>query len=352
MKQMNKVALLAAASVVAMPAAVCAKPRADGNDPKKLVEQIQAAVKELRETNEQQLKSKVDDTLFSEKMAEINAHITNLTESLEKAQAEVAASRLGGGGGEQLSPEAAEHAGVFNTWFRKGDRAIDADLRDLEVKAKLTTQSDPDGGYLVPETMESGIDRVLGTMSAIRGISRVINISGQTYKKLVNMGGATSGWTAEQGERGETGTPVLREIAINVHELYAQPAATQTALDDSIFNIEQWLADEVSIEFAEQEGEAFVLGDGVNKPRGFLAYDTVENDAYSWGKIGFKATGGATGFAAAAGDVLPSDALVDLYYALKSGYRNGAVWVTSDKVLGTIRKMKDGDATILRWNLV
>lgn len=347
MKQMNKVALLAAASVVAMPTAVCATPRADGNDPKKLVEQIQAAVKELRETNEQQLKSKVDDTLFSEKMAEINAHITNLTESLEKAQADVAASRLGGGGGEQLSPEAAEHAGVFNTWFRKGDRAIDADLRDLEVKAKLTTQSDPDGGYLVPETMESGIDRVLGTMSAIRGISRVINISGQTYKKLVNMGGATSGWTAEQGERGETGTPVLREIAINVHELYAQPAATQTALDDSIFNIEQWLADEVSIEFAEQEGEAFVLGDGVNKPRGFLAYDTVENDAYSWGKIGFKATGGATGFAAAAGDVLPSDALVDLYYALKSGYRNGAVWVTSDKVLGTIRKMKDGDGNYL-----
>lgn len=346
MKHVSRAALLAAGAAIApTPRAVFAAPKADGSDPKALVAQINAAFEDFKATNEAALKNKVDDAVLSEKLATINASITEMTAALEKAQSDLAAAQLGGGGGDKLSAEAREHAGVFNTWFRKGDRAIDADLRDLEVKAKLTTQSDPDGGYLVPDTMEAGIDRVLGTVSAIRSISRVINISGQTYKKLVNMGGASSGWVGEQSSRTETSTPQLREIAINVHELYAQPASTQTALDDMVFDVEAWLADEVSIEFAEQEGAAFVNGDGVSKPRGILKYPTVANDSYAWGKIGFTVTGAAAAFASAD----PADCLVDLYYSLKSGYRNGASWLTSDKVLGTIRKWKDGDGNYL-WS--
>ena len=348
MKHFSRAALLAAgAAVVATPRAVYAAPRAEAADPKALVQQINAAFEEFKATHEASLKGKADDAVVSEKLGHINASITDLTTALEKAQADLAAAKLGGAGGETLSAEAREHSSVFNTWFRKGDRAIDADLRDLEVKAKLTTQSDPDGGYLVPETMEAGIDRILGKMSAVRGISRVVNISGQTYKKLVNMGGASSGWVGEQSARAETSTPTLREIAINVHELYAQPAATQTALDDAVFNIEQWLADEVSIEFAEQEGAAFVNGDGVSKPRGILQYPTVLNDNYAWGKLGFVKTGSAAAFIAPSGTDSPADCLIDLYYALKSGYRNAASWLTSDKVLGTIRKMKDGDGNFL-----
>ena len=56
-------------------------------------------------------------------------------------------------------------------------------------------------------------------------------------------------------------------------ELYAMPAATQTLLDDAIVNIDEWIAGEVETAFAEQEGAAFVNGDGVNKPKGFLASD-------------------------------------------------------------------------------
>lgn len=350
MKKISRAALLAAgAAVVPTPRAVMAAPRADGTDPKALVAQINQAFEEFKATHEAALKNKAEDAVVSAQLATINGNITELTTALEKAQADLAAAQLGGGGGDALSAEAQEHSTVFNTWFRKGDRAIDADLRDLEVKAKLTTQSDPDGGYLVPETMEAGIDRVLGKVSAIRSISRVINISGQTYKKLVNMGGASSGWVGEQGARDETATPTLREIAINVHELYAQPAATQTALDDMVFDVEAWLADEVSIEFAEKEGAAFASGNGVSMPFGIFSYPTVDNDNYAWGKLGFVKTGAAGGFPPAdkATSVIPADCLIDLYYALKSGYRNAATWLTSDKVLGTIRKMKDADGNYL-----
>ena len=95
------------------------------------------------------------------------------------------------------------------------------------------------------------------------------------------------------------------------------PAATQTLLDDAIVNIDQWIAEEVESAFAEQEGAAFVIGDGVDKPKGFLAYPTVAEASWSWGNIGVLNTGVAGNFAAAN----PSDILVDLVYALKAGYR-------------------------------
>lgn len=345
---MSKIALLCVASAALFasprPRAVCGIVRADAEDPKALIGQLNTAFEEFKKTNDAALKAKAEDATVKSKLEALEADITKVTGALEKAQSDLAAAQLGGPAGEKISPEAKEHATAFNGWFRKG-REPDAGMRELEVKATLTTQSDPDGGYLVPEQMEGAIDRVLGTVSAIRGISRVINISGQTYKKLVNQGGASSGWVGEQEDREETSTPVLREIAVHAHELYAQPGATQTALDDSIFNIEQWLADEVSIEFAEQEGEAFVVGNGVKQPRGFLSYNNVANDGYSWGNIGFVATGAAAAFHADT----PADAVIDLYYSLKSGYRQGAQFVTSDKVLGTIRKMKDGDANYL-WS--
>ncbi|WP_426041510.1 phage major capsid protein [Brevundimonas sp. TWP2-3-4b1] len=286
-----------------------------------------------------ELKKGQDDVVKTEKVDRINAEITKLQKALDDVNAVQAAMRVGGAG-KDIDPAAAEHEAAFNRFFRKG---IDNGLHDLEVKAKLTTQSDPDGGYLVPEEMEAGIDRVLGRVSTVRGLARVINISTDTYKKLVNMGGASSGWVGEEQARPETNTPTLREIAINTKELYANPAATQTSLDDAAIDIAAWLADEVSIEFAEQEGAAFVSGDGVLRPRGLLSYTNVANGSYAWGGLGFIASGGAAAFAASN----PADALVDLYYALKSGYRNGASWLMSDAVMATVRKFKDGQGNYI-----
>ena len=86
------------------------------------------------------------------------------------------------------------------------------------------------------------------------------------------------------------------------------PAATATLLDDAAVNIDEWIAGEVEQAFAEQEGTAFVTGDGTNKPKGFLAYTTVANASWAWGKIGYIATGVAGAFPASN----PSDVLVDL----------------------------------------
>src|SRR3712207_9473932 len=94
-------------------------------------------------------------------------------------------------------------------------------------------------------------------------------------------------------------------------ELYAMPAATQTLLDDAVVDIESWIAEEVETAFAEQESAAFVNGDGVNKPEGFLAAPTVANASWAWGSLGIIGTGAAGAFP----DADPSDKLVDLVYA-------------------------------------
>jgi HK97 family phage major capsid protein len=121
------------------------------------------------------------------------------------------------------------------------------------------------------------------------------------------------------------------------------PAATQTLLDDAVLNIEQWLADEVQTAFAEQEGAAFVHGDGINKPKGFLAEPAVDDATWSWGALGYLATGVAGGFAAEN----PSDRLVDLVYALKAGYRQNASFVMNRRTQSMIRKFKDSTGAYL-----
>lgn len=319
---------------------VCA--RAEEN-PVALVEGINKAFAAFKEANDKELadiKKGLADVVQTEKVDRINSEVTALTKALDEVNAKLAAGTLGAPG--KADPAKAEHKAAFNRFFRKG---VDADLRDLEVKAKLNTQSDPDGGYVVPEEMEAGIDRVLGTMSAMRSLATVRTIGAPTYKKLISQGGATSGWVGENDSRPETSTPKLSGLEFVAMELYAMPAATQTMLDDASMNTDAWLADEVSIAFTEQEGAAHITGDGNKKPKGLLAYDTVANASYAWGKLGYT----ASGVAAALTDSTHNgaDALIDLYYSLKSGYRNGASWLMSDAVMGTVRKLKDGQDNYL-----
>jgi HK97 family phage major capsid protein len=102
-------------------------------------------------------------------------------------------------------------------------------------------------------------------------------------------------------------------------------------------NIDEWLAQEVEQVFATQEGAAFIVGDGVNKPKGFLSYNVVANGSWSWGNIGYVATGAPGAFPASN----PTDVLVDLIYSAKAAYRQNSVFVLNRKTQSTIRKFKD-----------
>jgi len=310
---------------------------------KEMIEAIGRAFEQFKAENDariKQIEGKGNvDPILAEKIDRINADLTAMSamkRQLEAIETAVARQQFPGGG-RIIDPVKAAHTKAFDKWFRKG---IDDGLKDLEIKASASTLSDPDGGFTVPEEVDEAIDRVAITVSAMRRICSTMTISTDTYKKLVGVGGATSGWVAEKAARAETSTPTLVEIAINTKELYAMPAATQMLLDDSRVDIGAWLADEVSVVFNQEESESFITGTGVTEPKGIAAYTMVANANYVWGKIGYIAGGHAT-------LINDMDKLIDLQHALKSVYRNGASWLMADSTLQVLRKFKDGDGNYI-----
>jgi len=278
------------------------------------------------------------DALYEEKMARLDAELDAQKRRLDELTLRSARPVFGRDGGMQ-SLDAVEHKAAFNAYMRTGESA---GLRALELKA-LSVGSNPDGGYTVPLEIEQMIGRRLAAISPIRAIAGRREITGNVYRKPFAVSGPAVGWVGETAARPETATPVLDALNFPAMELYAMPAATPALLDDSAVNIDEWLATEGEQAFAVQEGAAFVSGDGVNKPRGFLDYSTVDNGAWSWGNIGTIATGVDGGFPA----TNPSDVLVDLVYALKAGYRQNAQFVMNRKTQAAIRKLKDASGSYL-----
>ena len=215
--------------------------------------------------------------------------------------------------------------------------------RESELKS-LSGAVLADGGYAVPREIDRLIANQLKIYSPIRSIAQVVLTGTSGYRKLVTSGGSASGWVSEVAARPETTTPKFNEIAPPFGELYANPAASQMMLDDAEFNLEEWLANEIAAEFARAEGTAFIAGTGTNQPKGFLTGATaLTGDATrTFGTLQHIVSGNASGF-----DTGPELKLIDLVHALKSGHRQGAVWVMNSKTLSTVRKFKAADGTFL-----
>jgi HK97 family phage major capsid protein len=277
------------------------------------------------------------DVVTSDKVDRINRAIDETKSRLDELTLKARRPRLTGG--EEAAPASREHKQAFESYVRKGETN---GLFDLEAKS-MSIGSGADGGYLVPAETETEIGRRLSASSPIRAIAGIRQVSSAVYKKPFAITGAATGWVGETAARPETAAPTLAELQFPAMELYAMPAATQALLDDAAVNLDEWIADEVQQIFADQEGTAFVTGNGVNKPKGFLDYTKVTDASWSWGNLGYVATGTAGAFPASN----PSDKLIDLVYALKSGYRQNAHWVLNRKTQSAIRKFKDVDGNYL-----
>ena len=235
---------------------------------------------------------------------------------------------------------AAPHRKAFNAYLRSGD---DDALRGLELEGKaMSTAVNSDGGYLVdPQTAEA-VQSVLLSTASIRSISAVVHVEATSYDVLIDHGEVGIGWATESGSVSETDTPQIDRITIALHELSALPKASQRLLDDSAFDIEGWLAGRIAEKFARAEADAFVNGDGIDKPTGFLTHTKIANGSWTWGKLGYVVTG-------AAGSLPDADPVVELVYALGAQYRANASFVMNSKTAGVLRKMKDTDGRFL-WS--
>lgn len=293
---------------------------ADLND----IQALNSAFEEFKNTNDarlQQIESKGSaDYVTTDKLDKLNETITALQSEVTDMGNK--SNRIGTG---EASKQEEEYKGAFDKWARKGDRY------EAELEAKALVTNDATGGFLVPKTVESGIRADLRTLSPIRAEATVIKTSNDRYTFLVNNRGLQTGWVGETDARPETATPTLREVTLPGGEIYANPAVSQRALDDSQFDLEAWLTNEIVAEMAIAENKAFVNGDGVNKPKGFMT---------EAGLTTIK-TGVAAGMPAGA------DYVFSMVYAMESAYRAGAKFYSNGAVSASLRTVKDGNGQYL-----
>jgi HK97 family phage major capsid protein len=300
-------------------------------------EDFMTAFEAFRDVNDRRLgeleRRGAEDPLTVETLARIEMALDQQKTRMDDLALKAARPSLGGGAAKGEAERPSEHKAAFSAYVRHGDAA---GLARLEEKA-MTVAVNADGGYLAPPELDREIGRRLAQISPIRSLSTVRQVSGNVFQKPFNATGLSAGWAAETDTISATATPTLTQLSFPTGELYAMPAASHVLLDDAAVDIEAWIADEVEIVFAEQEGAAFVAGNGTAKPKGFLSYTTVAQTSWTSDKLGYL----VTGVSGALPTVNPSDKLVDLVYALKAGYRQNATWVMGRRTQAELRKLKD-----------
>ncbi|MEX2642142.1 MAG: phage major capsid protein [Acetobacterales bacterium] len=375
-------AALARAGATIMAAPPAPTPNAEVRE---LFDQLQQTFGEFRQANDERIKaleSGKADALLDQKVDKANAAIDGLKTQIDKALADLSALQVGGAGGDREADEAMRHnALLFHAARRSdGDPVLDVTAEQVEgyraftrsfeallrrggsdgdrlspdVRAALQVGSAPDGGYWVPTEMGTTVATRLFETSDVRALASVIQISTADIEFPTDTNEATSGgWVGEAVTRsGDTGTPQVGVHKIVAHEQYAEPHATQKLLDDAAVDVEGWLSRKVADILVRTENTAFVTGNGVAKPRGFLDYKTgaatTDDASRAWGKLQYVVTGASADFPVISGTTTDDpDPLVTLISKLKPAYRSGAVWAMNRSVEAAVRKLKDADGRYL-----
>ncbi|HDZ8013878.1 TPA: phage major capsid protein [Citrobacter amalonaticus] len=305
-------------------------------DVEQVAQELQAKFDTFKEKNDKRLEAvEQEKGKLAGEVETLNGKLSELDELKSALEEELKQVKRPAGGAQ--SKAASEHKTAFLDFMRKGK---DDGLRDLERKA-LQVGVDEDGGYSVPEELDRTILDLLKDEVVMRQEATTITVGGANYKKLVNLGGTASGWVGETDARPATDASKLGQIEPFMGEIYGNPQATQTMLDDAFFNVEDWINSELAIEFAEQEDIAFTSGNGTKKPKGFLAYaSTLDPDkTRAFGTLQHILSGAAAGVTA--------DAIIKLVYTLRKVHRNGAKFMMNNNSLFAIRILKDSEGNYL-----
>lgn len=219
--------------------------------------------------------------------------------------------------------------------FVYGEKAITP-----EMHKQLSVGIDSDGGYTVTPFMSNKITERVFEIDPLRELARVETISTDIFEEIVEFDEAGAGWASETVANSATDTPTFRKKQIGAHFLEARPRTTLQLIQDSSRNIESWIANKVGEKFGRTEAAAFVNGDGVDKPRGFLTYSNVSTEGIpEFGKIEQINMGNAS--------TLTTAGLLDVQYGLVEGVMSRATWLANRLTVRDLMKLKDGDGLFI-----
>ena len=187
---------------------------------------------------------------------------------------------------------------------------------------------DANGGYLVPEEFERQIITGLDEFNVMRNLCKVITTSAER-KIPVAATHSTAAWTAENAAYTES-NPTFNQKTIDAFKLTDLVKVSIELLEDSMFDLEEYIAKEFARAFGIAEEQAFCVGTGSGQPTGL-----------------FTANGGTVGVTTAGTTAITADEIISLVYALKSPYRRNAKFLMNDATVSAIRKLKDGNGNYL-----
>lgn len=329
------------------------------------IDKIATAFDEYKKTNDARIeavKKGLPTSDLDAKLAKMDQHMSQLDEAksrLEKMELKLARPGvIADSLKDANSKEEVEHRNAFINWVRApqdqearsallvAQKAFD-ERRVQQLKsqgvperraAQVVTSTGSAGGFALPEVLERTIARLSVDISPIRQIALVRTVGSTDYKELFDVNGAAFEWLGEGDTRNQTNTSDLAEVAPTFGMASAKPQASEESLDDLFFDVEGWLVETASEAIAQGEGAAYVSGNGVKKPTGFLAgpAPVATGDASrAFGTLQYIASGQAAAMPTSA------DVFYDMIYGVRARYRNNARWVTSKVVLAALRKYKD-----------
>ena len=206
-----------------------------------------------------------------------------------------------------------------NFWNAMRSKVVRPDVADA-----LQIGTDSEGGYLVPDEFETTLVEGLEEENIFRKLAHVINTSSGDRKIPVVASKGSASWVDEEGTITES-DDAFNQVSIGAYKLGTLIKVSNELLNDSVFNLEQYIAKEFARRIGAKEEDAFFNGNGTGKPVGI-----------------FNATGGAeVGVTTASATTITADEIIDLFYSLKAPYRKNAVWILNDATVKVIRKLKD-----------
>ena len=227
---------------------------------------------------------------------------------------------------------------AFDQMLRTGhDRPADIPLRP-ELGKALAIGSDPEGGILAPPRMLNLIVDLFRERDAVRDLSSVERTNTDALEFLVDLDDIEAEWEGETTTPDDVATPKWKKRRIMVNWLATKPTATQQMLDDANRDVVAWLAGKVADQFDRKVGAAYVTGDGMGKPMGFLTYsDGTDN----FGTVERQNMGAAA--------AITTDGLLDVQFTLLEKFQSSATWLVNRTTTKHIMQLKDGDGWMI-WS--
>lgn len=226
-------------------------------------------------------------------------------------------------------PENAKPAGGFRaTDEYKQDMLTAMRTRFRNISNVLQEGNDQQGGYLMPVEYDNRLIDVLNEENIMRSLATKITTSGE-HKINIAATKPAAAWIEEGGAL-TFGDATFDQIMMDAYKLHVAIKVTEELLYDAAFNLEGYIIDQFGKALANAEEDAFLNGDGKGKPMG--VFDTTNGGQYN------TTTSTAN---------ISADDIINLVYTLKRPYRKSAAFITNDKTLASLRKLKDNNGAYL-----